>query len=257
MSVSRLTWAGVAALVIGLSSCSAPSSSADKDGRQDGGSVWDRSPDLVLTADQLGKEFNEDRKVTREKYKGKLIELTGVVRSFAWNNARQALIYFDVKGDIVNFPCLSTEKEPWLKVTPGQKVRLKAMFLPETALGDISVGPILEVTGEPAPILTAEGLAKEYEMNREAAHKKYAKISGERNAVVFTGVVTEVVPDMGGGEVYLQTGSRLRMSGFFVKWDEQKLRPGMKVKVVAAAVALGEGQTTIRVDGPILMNVFE
>jgi hypothetical protein len=105
--------------------------------------VLNRTPDFILTADELGKEYLSDKDVTRKKYANKVIELTGWVHSSLRNIDGDPLIWLKVK-DGIGLICNLDEKEPWQKVTPGQTVKLKVAITPSDTRGaDLIGGPIL------------------------------------------------------------------------------------------------------------------
>jgi hypothetical protein len=63
------------------------------------------------------------------------------------------------QDDPVGVLCYTVEPAPWNKALPGQTVKLQGGW-PERALGATLVEcRILEVTGKPPPILTAQELA--------------------------------------------------------------------------------------------------
>jgi len=150
---------------------------------QDTPSRVQKTPDYSLSAADFGEEFAKDKNAAALKYKGKLIELNGVIDRLAVNLSEDPSVVFkgakDDEGG--NIRCFTTDRQPWRNLVPGQKVKIQ---------GEIADNPpflIRCVVVESGPMtatrVDAEELAKECEQNREQAEKKFGKkpliISGE------------------------------------------------------------------------------
>jgi tRNA_anti-like len=143
-----------------------------------GGGVFKTDP-VAWRAD-----FAKDGKGTYEKYKGGSIEISGVV---GYVNDKEIKIKAEGQWMVT---CETAQPRPWLKVTPGSKVKLKGKLPDAISYHDphLSQCEILEAGVKPASI-TAVQLTKEYLADRKAAkdkyHEKHAIVEGD---ITFTNV---------------------------------------------------------------------
>jgi hypothetical protein len=215
------------------------------------------SPDLTLTADELGKEQNKDEKATQEKYKGKVIELTGIVTGISRDIALEPFIDLKVSGEIVQLLLYPTEPRPWDKALPRQRVKLNVMYLVEPGrVTRLLGGPFLEVTGVPNPTVTAEELAKAYAADAEKADQKYGWVTAR--GLILTGEIAKVEGDKQGlPVVFLKTGTSLSLR---CRPDEESARglaPGMKIKCIGHSFGLGEDKTEIRIVSCLVTDIVK
>src|SRR5262245_62128244 len=93
--------------------------------------VGDAKPDFSLTAKALGEEYKKDNTAASAKYKGKVVELTGVVRSLHRLPPPRPNWTFDSTEaclelkDAVDIKCFTADKNPWRRALPGQRIKLK------------------------------------------------------------------------------------------------------------------------------------
>jgi tRNA_anti-like len=204
--------------------------------------------DLSTTADDLGEEYFKDGNSMKTLHEGKVIELTGVVRSF-YRNENGPSLELGVKDRTAGFSVFPIDQKPWEKVLPGQTVRLNVMCVQKestvngfklTGIGTQFIGgPILEVTGNPPPVLTAESIAKEMLANSSLATAKYRSA---KSALVITGEVVQAVEKNGVLEqslLYLKTGTKLGMKCTTDAESVRGLKPGMRVTVAGNFSELG------------------
>ena len=127
-----------------------------------------------LSSVEFSKEVKENEKSATEKYKGKVIELTGKVVGVGRNISKDAYLRLEgTKGEMLGVMVFTQEKTPWNKATPGQTVTVKGKF-PEFAISaSLAECQIMKVEGDRAALLTPDQLAKEYEEDKEATKKKY------------------------------------------------------------------------------------
>jgi hypothetical protein len=198
--------------------------------------------DLSLTADALAKEKNENEKATKEKYKGKVIELTGSVSRISKDIASDPFLSLRVKDTNVPLSIWTVERKPWDKVLPGQGVKLNVIFDESGGIGDLLGGPIREVTGTPNPSITAEELVKAYEADETAADKKYG--SSNAGNLIVTGEIIEAKPTNSEGvpEFFLKTGSQLKLSCGPDSESARGLVRGMKVKLLGSSFGFEFGK---------------
>jgi hypothetical protein len=130
--------------------------------------------DVVLDAAPWHAEFKKDAKAAKEKYKDKVIELSGVVDSVSddpYDNV--GYVFLKVENDILGVRCATTDKKPWIKVSPGSKVKVRGK-VPEFGLpADLFSVEIVEAGPNPGVVISAAQLAKEYAADRKAATEKY------------------------------------------------------------------------------------
>ena len=82
----------------------------------------DSNPSVTISASKLYKEYNENEIAADEKYKGKIIEVTGVIRDIGndiMDNAYITLVGDEYFGDI---QCYFNEKSVVAKLSKGKRV---------------------------------------------------------------------------------------------------------------------------------------
>jgi hypothetical protein len=165
-----------------------------------------REPDYKLDAAQWHAEFARDAAVSAEKYKDKIIELSGTVEFVGEDaNADVGCVFLKVEGASLGDRCATTDRQPWLKVSPGSKVRLRGR-VPDFGLpGDLVSAEIVEAGPNPAVYTSALLLAKEYAADGKAATAKYddawANLNGEVIGKAAAPDGTVVVTLKGDGDV--------------------------------------------------------
>ena len=82
----------------------------------------DSNPSVTISASKLYKEYNENEIAADEKYKGKIIEVTGVIRDIGndiMDNAYITLVGNEYFGDI---QCYFNEKSVVAKLSKGERI---------------------------------------------------------------------------------------------------------------------------------------
>ena len=82
----------------------------------------DSNPSITISASKIYKEYNENEIAADEKYKGKIIEVTGVIRDIGndiMDNAYITLVGNEYFGDI---QCYFNEKSVVAKLSKGKKI---------------------------------------------------------------------------------------------------------------------------------------
>ena len=80
------------------------------------------NPSVIITASKLYKEYNSNEIAADEKYKGKIIEVTGVIRDIGndiMDNAYITLVGDEYFGDI---QCYFNEKSVVAKLSKGKRI---------------------------------------------------------------------------------------------------------------------------------------
>jgi hypothetical protein len=260
-ALAALLGAGLLGLGCGGSSTSGPAKdaapSADKDGK---GPARDGKPtlgkaDVALTAANLADEYLKDLAATHAKYKGKVVEVSGLVGSCGFNAAGEPIVVLqgaDPKNVLSNVVCFTADPRPWNKVTPGQTARIKG------AWSDLSGGSpnllkceIEDVSGAAAPTLTADELAAEYIKDAGAAISKY-----DGKWLILTGEFDRLESERGGSVVVFKTKEKEpRVTVDFPAAAEKTLKglkPGQKVK--ALGKYLGGGKEKVLYTLGVLMD---
>jgi hypothetical protein len=226
--------------------CGTPTTppTADKDGKpkptddgkpKDGTGVPLGKADVSLTSRELADEFLKDFAAAMAKYKGKVVEVSGLVTHCYFNAAGEPILALqggDPKNVLSIVICVTADPRPWNKVTPGQTAKIKG------AWSDRSVGSpnltkceIEEVSGPPAPTLTADELAAEYTKDTSAANTKY-----DGKWLILTGELDKLESERGGPVLVFKTKEKEpRVSVDFQAAAEKTLKglqPGQKIKAL-------------------------
>jgi hypothetical protein len=140
-------------------------------------------PDLTVTPAEWRAEFKKDPEAARAKYKDKVVEMSGTVSSVRPDPYGEVgYVNLDVPNDFEGVRCVLADKKPWTKVSPGSKVKVKGRSSDRTG-GDLSPCEIVEAGPNPAVVISAQELAKQFAADRKAARKKYdekwAHVKGE------------------------------------------------------------------------------
>jgi hypothetical protein len=140
--------------------------------------------DYTMDVAQWHAEFSKDPTAAVEKYKGKVIDVSGTVEYVSEDPIQQVgCVFLKVDGPPLQDRCATNDKKPWLKVSPGSKVKIRGK-IPEFGLPcDLVGAEIVEAGPDPAVVVSAEALAKEYAADGKAATTKFddkwAHVEGE------------------------------------------------------------------------------
>src|SRR6516162_6619819 len=95
-------------------------------------------PDVTLDAVAWKKEFEKGQQAAEQKYKDKVIELSGVVSMISDDPFDTVgYVHLDVPKDILGVRCVTTDKKPWLTLSVGSKVKIKGKSSPGGLPGDL------------------------------------------------------------------------------------------------------------------------
>ena len=196
-------------------------------------------PAFTLTAEQFYKEYEDDRAATQQKYKNKVIELSGTVQTMGHNAQDDTYLMLKTRNEFAGVLCVAADESPWNKVIPGQKVKIKGKF-PEMAFSAALVACVVtEVEKSPVITLTADQLAKEYKADRPAAEKKY-----QDKYLILTGELADRQFNSAGAvSIQLKTEGPVKVTCSFTAFDKSRvkqLKIGQKVTLV--------GQYTLNFD---------
>jgi hypothetical protein len=134
------------------------------------------SPDVTTDAESWHAEWKKDAEAARKKYKGKIVELSGVVEHPDDDPyGRIGYIWLKAKSDILGPRCALDDTAPWLKVGPGCTIKIRGT-VPDFGLsGDLYPCVIVESSPTTCLEITAARLAKEFAADKKAALDKYEK----------------------------------------------------------------------------------
>jgi hypothetical protein len=147
--------------------------------------------DLFVSAEDFVGEIEHDLPAAEKKYRGKLIEVSGVVRGFRWLGPKETSEFGPIaeapdvparsilqlkSGDhLFGLQCITVDKEPWATVSRGEKVKVQGKWhAPGSseypALADCMVVDAGTFT---TPVFTAAALVREYSADMDAFVMKY------------------------------------------------------------------------------------
>jgi hypothetical protein len=197
------------------------------------------APDFSLSAEQFFQEFQKDRAAAGEKYRGGVIELSGVVKLMGRNFAGESYLDLEIDGSASGVICSTVESEPWSKIGPGQKVKVKGMFPESTASPMLAASVIVEAGPSQTVTLSAEQLAREYAANALAAKKKY----NDKYLLVSGEVVDKSYNSAGAPSVAMKGDGKVRVACNFTANENvltRSMQPGQTIQVL--------GQFTLNFD---------
>lgn len=165
--------------------------------------------DFSLTAVDLAKEFETDKKAAEAKYKGKNLELEAEADSPTDRVTDVTMAIGIYKADpkkalgrlvVISFNASDTGKV--FQLTPGQKIKVRATCFGEFG-GSVSLinGVLLEAGPDPALSVKAPELTKAFTDNQEMAQKTY-----DNKWVLIEGVLLETRKSQFGNDVVIFEG---------------------------------------------------
>jgi predicted Zn finger-like uncharacterized protein len=187
--------------------------------------------DVVMTAADWHAEWKKDANAAKAKYKDKVIELTGTVKSASddGSNRGTGWVFLDVPGAILGLQCTTTDKDPWLRVCAGSTIRLRGRvpaFGGEP--GSLFEVVLVEVGPNPGIQTTPAKLTAEFAANLDGAQAKY-----KDKPIYLEGEVLEKPKDT--STLKLRGEGGWVVQCHFVDAHPDKLgalKPGSKVKVL-------------------------
>lgn len=130
-------------------------------------------PDFMLTAEEWADQWKKDSNTAQKKYTGKVIELSGEVDSVAEDPyGKVGLVYIKARPGVSSVGCLLVDKEPWLKISKGSKVRVRGIKTKDQGY-DEELYPciVVEYTASAVRAVSAVQLAKEFNADLKAVSK--------------------------------------------------------------------------------------
>jgi hypothetical protein len=186
-------------------------------------------PDFKLTPAEFRAEFARDGRGADQKFRGKVIELDGVVASVGQDTFdRKPGVFLKAEGTNTVF-CATADPRPWEKVAPGASARLRGT-LPSSisyqspALADARV---IDAGGSKVQSLTAAELTKEFLADPAGTRAKY-----DKRAVALGGEITDARIAAGDDMIVRLKGERgTTVVVSIKKHGLEGARPGRRLKV--------------------------
>lgn len=175
-------------------------------------------------------EWKKDKEAAEKKYKDKVVELSGEVLNLGDDPyGRVGYIYLKIKGDYIGVRCAAEDTQPWTKISPGSKVKLKGTPAQFSAFtGDLYPVVIVEAGANPAIVISAADLAKECSANKDAATEKY-----KEKWLMIEGEIAGVEPNKSGGiDVFVKGDEKLRLECATDKEQIGSLKAGQPFKAL-------------------------
>jgi uncharacterized protein (DUF1330 family) len=190
-------------------------------------------PRFRLTAEEFSKEFETNPNSAAQKYRGRVIELSGEVKSVARNFDGESVVTLKAEGQAIGVTCITADKEPWGKAVRGQKIKIKGK-----AISGKVIDCVFVETGEYAGIrISATDLAREYAADREGTVKKY----DTKHLVVSGEVASKNFNEVRAANIELKTDNKVKVACSFTALEKDLTEP----------IRVGE---TIRVVGEFTLN---
>lgn len=219
------------------------------------GDVATAKAEFTTTVKDWLTEFKKDRTAAEKKYLGKIVELSGTVKTVVCHdNDLGAFVLLDNEGIIVDFivtdavgmSCDVQDPEPWLKLGPGSKVTIRGEgFGPRLSPATIvKVGPLERIE------MKGEELAKEFSKDPKATQKKYKGQWILVDAEVVGKEAPKRVPGAVWKDLFLKGDGKIAIKGHLeggTKYHDKRTEsivPGKRVKIVGE-IAYDDGMKEI------------
>jgi hypothetical protein len=201
----------------------------------------DAKPDFVLDAKAWSEEWREGLAAARAKYRGKVIDLSGEVDSFVDGAGEPAELRLKAAEGRLGARCLTVDRQPWAKVAPGSKVKIRGMLASHGST--LSPSYIIWAGPNPALLISSQDLAKQFAADREGTapkfHDKWIYVDGE---------VVEKMPPKGAAMAVLKLKGEakedepVRVDCIFTGESDravERVKVGARVKVLGKAFLRG------------------
>jgi tRNA_anti-like len=186
---------------------------------------------VALTAEAFAAEIRKSPDAAAKKFEPVWIELSGVVRAVG-SRDKEPYVTLDTGAELFGIVCvLAQDKEPWAKISKGQKVKVRGRWTDEAVSPGLDECTLIELGTNPAQQIAAEALADEFAKNKAAARTKY-----QDKPLVVTGVIVDAKPnELGAIRVFLKGAGETRVDCGFNAADAAEakaLLAGQCVRVV-------------------------
>jgi hypothetical protein len=199
-----------------------------------------------LTAAEWYAESKKDEAGFKEKFKGKVIELTGTVQRSGEDSGEEGhgFVVLAVEDSAAGVMCVTKDRTPWLKVCEGSRVTMRGKK--DDSLPDLVECDIAEAGPNPGIMVSAKELTGDFSAGADAAQAKY-----EKKPLYVEGEVVVKTPIQDGvGTLLLKGDGKLLVACRFSKAPAQKfaaLKAGSKIKVLGQFNPNGD-KKEVRID---------
>ena len=225
-----------------------PTKDAGKD-KSPAPKVGEKPKTFVVTAKAWAEERKKDSEAFETKYKGRTIEVTGLVlepvSSISGGVDPRAFWVEGIPGDPdTKFKCITDSADPWWnKVLPGQTVKAQG----KCQVMNLFPAKILEATGPKPPMLTVDELVKD----PKGVRQKYLD-----KPVIVTGEIAKVESTIEEDHITLKTSEKAPSVVCFAPKSARhsQLKSGEKVRVLIGGIMLRNFENKIALMGPVIMK---
>jgi hypothetical protein len=191
---------------------------------------------VAVVAESLRQELDKDRAATVKKYQSVTVELSGVVRTVG-SRGPETFVTLETGPGLGLMCVFADEKQPWAKVSRGQKVKLRGLWPMTLAQDGLVQCTIVERGPSTTDEMSAETLAERFAKDKDDVRKKYAE-----KPLVVMGVVSDMRRnDLGAVRVFLKGAEAIRVDCGFDAADRaeaESVRMGQRVLLIGEFAAL-------------------
>lgn len=126
-----------------------------------------------MTVDAYIAEHRQNPEAAFRKYKGSTVELTGKVSAIGYGRDYLPTVTLQATMPAGAVFCMTAEKEPWAKVAPGQRVKIRGKAVDLGMTCGLVEAVFVDVPPSAAIRISATELTKEFEDNKQQADEKY------------------------------------------------------------------------------------
>jgi len=227
-------------VVVGMTSCT--KEDGVRKASSEPANIESTAPAFTMTAVDFFAECQKDPQAAGEGFKGKVIELSGVVyAAFPDSAEKGGLVYLKTpegQGDVL---CVTQEKQPWARALPGSRVRIRGKWHKPNVLTSCV---IVELVPIPATVISAQRLALEWADDEQTTKEKYQ----DKWLFVDGEVVNSTFSKSEGGLLVLKGDKAVEIRCAFGTMYEtpQPVKVGEHIKVVGRAdVSPSEEDVTV------------
>ena len=210
----------------------------------------------LAVADYLA-DLKKGDSVLKDKYLGKIIELSGVVDSITTNFGGDSFITLAAPAPAGSEPtgggvaCFTIDPEPFAKYGPGQNLTIRGEVSDTVIYPRVLEAEVVDA-GPPTLItLTAEDLAKEFAKDPDATNKKYTLRPYTGKAILLSGPFIIAKPNSSGDPANVILGSaEANVSCTFgteksIMDHVKSLKPGDPIRLVGQFDDSADGKSPV------------
>jgi hypothetical protein len=211
-------------------------------------------PDFIMTMPELAEDYDKDRAAARQKYDGKVVEVTGTVSNVGYMNpsAIGNLTFYSRQGITLQVKLRNEYHAKAYRLSMGQKIKVVATFAEAFgAMPIVDNGVLTEL--EPSTIIeiSADDLAKKFRDDRFKAEEEF-----RNKTLLVTGPLQETRRDKNYGFVLT-----LKTSGEPVvkvnTWKEANAEVGEKVTLRTQSLVYDEAKKSLTLHGGTLLDACD